>query len=256
MEDKFVLLTKSTGPYQKFLIEDSLKNEGIPFMIRETGAPTAIFGDDQAVVGQEFLVAPDRLQDAKDILCACGIVCEVSGRLLSRAYDEIVKPILIGPNSRVGPEKDLSRLMHFIEVNNKETSHALLELVIKEEGGLALLEELFFALAKAGNVPSLRILARVLAPAADRKLFGLLKDAMESGTKEERITLLEIFSDIPNTSARSEALAQALRDPALEIRDAAGEALFALGKGDFGYKADGPGEERESAIRDFLTIFG
>jgi hypothetical protein len=250
MEENYVPLTTASGPFQKFAIEESLKAADIPYTIREQGGPTAIIGSSTPLISQEFLVPPERLQEAKDTLCASGIVCEVSERLLRRAIEEIVKPLFGASNP------DLSRLTHFIEVNNKETVKALLEAVLEEDGGLALLENVFFRLDHTEDVPSLRTLARVLGPKAGQHFLERLRNVMATGKTEERLAVLEIIPELPDSTARAHVLAMGLRDPDFQVREAGGEALFALGKGDFGYEPDAPEDEREAAIADFLTLHG
>jgi hypothetical protein len=250
MEQNLVPLTATSGSYQKYLIEEVLKGAEIPFAVQERGGLTAWLGKEAPTIFLEFLVPLERLQEAKEILCGNGIVCEVSERLLGRALDEIVKPLL-GSSDR-----DLDRLARFFEVNNKETVKALVELTLEQPGGRPLLEDLFFRLARTEDLNPLRVLARVLGPKADARFFGRLVEEMGSGRKESELAILEVLPELPDTRERTEALAKALRDPILEVREAAGEALYSLGKGDFGYDPTSPAEDRETSIKDFLTIFG
>jgi len=249
MGKDLVPFTTSSSPYLQFAIEETLKGAGIPYAIRDYGGPPKAFATGRLLF-QEYLVPANRLQEAKDVLCANGIVCDVSERLLRRAIDEIVKPLM------QESDRDLSRLARFIEVNNKETVKALFEQVLREEGGQQLLEDLFFQINRLEDLACLRTLARVLGPHADAAFNGRLMEVLATGSIQARLALIEVLPELPSTRSRAEAIAHALRDPQLEIRDAGAEAVFALGKGNFGYDPEGPEEERESAIDDFLAMFG
>src|SRR6185503_3190109 len=134
MEQNYVVLTTAANSFQKSLIEEILRNSGIPFLTQNP-TPTVYLGAESPLSLEKVLVPADRLQEAKENLCANGVVCEVSGRLLNRALEEIVKPLL---GDR---ERDLSLLMRFVEINNKETVRALFEATMKEQGGPDLLED-------------------------------------------------------------------------------------------------------------------
>jgi hypothetical protein len=247
--ENLVHLAASGSQFQKFAIEEALKAAGIAYAIRDHGAPKVYTGEGMLLY-QEFVVPESRLQEAKDALCANGIVCEVSEHLLRRALEEIVKPIM----GCLDP--DLSRLTHFVEVNNKETVKALFQEALKLEGGRGLLDDLFFRIDRPEDIPCLRTLARVLGPEADAAFWARLEEMMRSGEDQPRLALLEVLPELPEIRRRAEILAIALRDPSLEIRDTASEALFALGKGDYGYNPEDPEDERESAIANFLALHG
>ncbi len=247
MSENLVHLMSSNVQYQVFAVGEVLKGAGIPFMIRESSPTTAFTGDSGPLGNQEFLVPPDRLKEAKEVLCANGIVCEVSEHLLHRALDEIVAPILKGTS------RDLGRLIHFIEVNNKETVRALLESALAIPGGPELIEDLFFSIDRPEDEVCLRTLARVLGPRAGNSFYDRLKEVMSTGPKDSRIALLSVVPELPAVLERVEALAIGLRDPSVEVREAAGEALFALGRGDHGYEPEAPEDAREEAIRKFLA---
>ena len=114
---EFVLLTTSHDPIQKALIGETLRGAAIPFVPTPIGAHTM----PQSAAEVLFHVPGERLQEARDLLCAKGVVCEISERLLKRSLEEIVKPLL-GKT-----EHDLTRLTRFLETNNKETVRALFE---------------------------------------------------------------------------------------------------------------------------------
>src|SRR5262245_58528857 len=128
MEQKFVLLTTAANSFQKSIIEAILRSAGISYLSWNPSL-TVVLGSERPLSLEQFQVPADQLQIAKEILCAHGVVCEVSGRLLNRALEEIIKPLL-GTS-----ERDLSRLQRFVEVNNKETVRALCEATLREEGG-------------------------------------------------------------------------------------------------------------------------
>jgi hypothetical protein len=243
-----VPLTTSSGPYQKTIIEEILRSEGIPFETRERGA-AAYLGASSPLIYEEIVVPSDRLQAAKDILCAHGVVCEVSERLLNRSLEEIVRPLL-GQK-----ERDLSRLVRFVDINNKETVRALFEATLKETGGLELLEDLFFSLARE-DAQHRRVLARVL----QRKMNAAFAERfhMEAtlGQKKTRLALLEALPDLPSSAERSRILVACLRDRDGEIREAASEALFTLHGDEHGYDPEDPPAEREAAVQRILAKAG
>ncbi len=249
MEMNLVPLTTAGNQYQISLISEVLQGAGIPFTMRDSAALSALGVGTTPLTSKQILVPQDRLQEAKDVLCAGGIVCEVSERLLTRALEEIVDPLL------EAGDPDLDRLRRFIQVNNKDTSRALMEATLEKPGGPELLENLFFKLDQSDDVACLRALARALGSKVSGDFFERLKESLSAGTVEKRIALLETIPDLPNRPDRADALAVALRSTSSKIRDAAGEALFALGLGDFGYEAEGPPDEREEAITKFLGFF-
>src|SRR5262245_28174003 len=148
MDKSLVALTTASGPYQESLIGETLKSAGIPYTtINKPGPGTAIqvlqLGATPAFLATEFQVPPERLQEAKELLCSNGIVCEVSERLLNRALEEIVAPLLDDP------DRDLQGLVRFVDINNRETVKALLQAALRRDGGRRLVEDLFFAVARA-----------------------------------------------------------------------------------------------------------
>ncbi len=244
MEQNYVLLTTAANSFQKSLIEEILRNSGIPFLTLNSD-PMAALGASGLLVGEQFRVPPDRLQEAKDVLCANGVVCEVSGRLLNRSLDEIVKPLL---GNR---ERDLSRLLRFVEVNNKETVRALFEATLKEQGGSDLLEDLFFLMARQGAA-GLKILARAVRPKMNAAFADRFHSEGTLGEKSLRLTLLDVLPELPPTYQRLQVLAAALRDRDSELREAASEALFAAEEDDHGYDPSDPPAEREAAVQKLL----
>ena len=163
-ENLVASLTTSVEPFQQSLIREILLGGGIVFETREPGPGSWLMGTANPLLPTEFLVPAERLQEAKDLLCAHGIVCDVSERLLRRSFEEIVKPLLGAPG------RSLDRLVYFVGINNKETLRALFQATAKESGGLDLLEDLFFAMAGEGTT-HLLVLARVLEPLVESS-FG------------------------------------------------------------------------------------
>lgn len=253
--EKEALLTTSANPFQRSVIEGVLRDAGIAFRIQESPAPTAYLGSGSPLAYEEFRVSPDDLQKAKDVLCLNGVVCEVSGRLLHRSIEEIVKPLLFRHGDDGSRGGDLGRLLRFVEINNKETVRALFEATLREQNGRELLEELFFLLAR-GESPMIRILARALHKQVNAA-FGdrLLAEAVH-GQKKLRLALLSTIPDLPDTPDRVRTLAAALRDRDGEIREAGSEALFALGGEDHGYDPEDAPAEREQAVQKLLASAG
>jgi len=244
MEQNYVLLTTAANSFQKSLIEEILRTSGIPFLTQNAD-PMAALGAAGLLVGEQFRVPRDRLQEAKDILCANGVVCEVSGRLLNRALEEIVKPLL---GNR---ERELGGLLRFVEVNNKETVRALFEGTMKEQGGPDLLEDLFFQLARQGTA-GLKVLARAARPKMNAAFADRFHSEGTLGEKSLRLTLLDVLPELPPTYQRLQVLAAGLRDRDSEIREAASEALFAAEENDHGYDPSDPPAEREAAVQKLL----
>jgi hypothetical protein len=242
---KYVPLTVSTNPLQKILIEGALKAAGIPFSQHDGPAPTVILGQDNPISCLEFRVDPERLQEAKDVLCAAGIVCDVSERLLRRTLDEVVKPLL---ESR---ERELGRLLHLVEVNNKETVAALFEATLELAGGRELLEELFFAMAREG-LGRILILARALRDRTTAGFDDRFQAEAIHGDRETRISLLGTVQEFPASYWQASVLGAALLDRDSEIRDSGSEALFALKGEDCGYDPEAPPAEREEAVQALL----
>jgi hypothetical protein len=246
MEENFVHLTSSGGPFQTFVIEEALKAAGIPYTILDRTPAKAIIGG-LALENEEFTVPAGRLEEAKDVLCGNGIVCEVSERLLRRSLEEIVMPLLRGE------VRDQGRLVRFMEVNNKETVRALVDATLALPGGQELLTDIFFSLDRKEDAAALRSMARALASKVDDLFLDRLKEAVSTRHKDARMALLEAIPEFHDVPGRAEVLAIALADPDIEVREAAAEALFALKRGDYGYEPDAPEEQRAQAIRRFLA---
>ncbi len=243
-------LATAQGPYQRTMMEEILKEAGIAFEIRSRAAMQHLLlnaPNPGVWSAEEFWVSAERLQEAKDTLCAHGIVCEVSERLLHRSIDEIVRPLLGVKGC------DLDRLVRFVRINNKETVRALFEATLKEKGGPELLEDLFFKLAaEPEGSRDLRILARALKDEVRDGFWERFLPVALGSAKETQIALLAVLQELPESRQRIDALVDALRDPDGEIREAASEALFALHQQDFGYEPENPEDEREEAIEKFL----
>ena len=254
MAEDLVPLTSCHGAYQTTMIEGVLESAAIPYALRDGSLEhlAVALGASEMPLGSKVVLVPrDRLQEAKDVLCANGVVCEVSERLLRRAVEEIVKPLLPASSGR-----DLSRLTRFLEVNNKETVKALLEETLELEGGRDLLEDTFFLLDQEEDLASLRMVARAVGKGARPQFFERLEEAIRSGDLRRQIAFLEVLRELPETPERAAVLALALRSSQAEVREEAEEALFSLGKGDFGYEADGEAEEREAAVERYLDSEG
>ncbi len=244
-----VFLVTTEGPHQQSVIEAILKEAGIVHEIRSRPLLPSFLGAQTTGIwsAEEFCVPAERLQEAKDLLCAQGIVCDVSERLLTRSLDEIVRPLLGVKGC------DLDRLIRFVRINNKETVRALFEATLKESGGLELLEDLFFKLAaEPEGSRDLRILARVGKDAVRDGFWQRFLPAVMGATKETRIALLDVLQELTMSSQLVKALVEALRDHDGEVREAASESLFALHEQDFGYDPEDPEDEREEAIEKFL----
>ena len=245
MQQKFVQLAVASNPVQRTLIEGSLKRASIPFSVIDGPAPEVILGALSPLVYLEFRVSPERLQEAKDVLCASGLVCEVSDRLLQRSLEEAVKPLL-GKQ-----ERDFQQLLHLAEVNNKETVRALFDATIELDGGRELLEDLFFQMAGEGQ-GRLVVLARALREGTGDAFSDRFRSETTSGAKETRITLLGVLPELPPSPSRTQALAAALLDPDAEVRDAASEAMFDAEGEVFGYDPEASEQEREKAVEAML----
>src|SRR5688572_10785994 len=225
MAEKYVTLTCSANPVQHALLEDVLKEERIPFQVRERSGSTVILGTASPLGVMEFLVPEERLQAAKETLCGNGIVCEVSGRLLRRSFEEIVKPLLAETGGR-----DRERLAYFVGINNKETSRALCEATLEEEGGLKLLEERFFLLAR-NDAPALRVLAKAMSPSMKEEFGAQLLSSYPALEEDARERIVDVLPELPDASWRFDALLAGLRDPDSSVRAAASESLFTLEHG-------------------------
>src|SRR5574341_89021 len=235
--------------YQRGLIGSILDQAGIEYRVKDSLAPDPVLLalTAEPILGDEVWVPAGRLPEAKDVLCANGIVCEVSERLLRRSLDEIVVPLL------GAKDRDLDRLIRFVQINNKETVRALFEATLKEEGGQAIIEDLFFQLAaEPEDARDLRILARVLKDRITPAFWERFLSEATGDLTDVRLALLEVLNELPLSTQRVEALVRGLRDPDDDIRDAASEALFALHHTDFGYDPEAPENEREEAIEKFL----
>jgi hypothetical protein len=175
------------------------------------------------------------------------VLCEVSERLLTRTLEEVVKPVL------ASGERDFSRLLYLLEVNNKETVQAILQATMRLAGGPDLLEDLFFHMAQE-STGRLLLLARTLAQAGASESFAArYKSASRDGRKPARIALLDVLSEFRKAAWSSSALAEALLDEDAEIRDAAGEALFSIAGRDVGYDPQDPADVREALVQ---KLFG
>ncbi len=249
MLEEFVDLTSSADPVQRSLIEDVLREAGIPFTVTEGKTASVVIGSASPLVTHVYRVPDEKLQTARDVLCENSIVCEISERLLRRTFNEVVKPLL-GKSS-----PNLDRLVYLVTINNKETVHALFKLTLTQEGGRGLLEDLFFRIA-AEDLLHLRSLARVLAGKPSAEFPQRFLNAVGTGLKEARANLYEVLKELPFDFPKVEALARGLRDADPEVRAAAGEALFTLRRTDYGFDPDAPEAEREAAIELFLETPG
>ena len=244
MSDSYVVLTRATHPVQKSLIEQILQAEGIPFNCLDNSL-SVIFGGGLLMGYQEFQVPSERLQEAKDALCAGGVVCEVSHRLLNRTLEKVIEPLL------QSEERDYERLTHLVEINNKETVHALFDRTLELEGGRELLEDLFFELARE-SCPGLLSLARSLAGGATSEFLQRCAHEANSGDKESRMALLEVLREIPSDYLHRKVMAVALTDADFDIRDAASEVLYSLTESSCGYDPEDPPEKRFAAVEKIL----
>jgi hypothetical protein len=247
MSEESALLTAATNPFQASAIEATLRSAGIAFWTKEAPSSAVVFlGPLYGGAGYlEFHVASDQLKEAKDALCAGGIVCEVSERLFRRSLEDIVKPLLSDA------EPDYGRLVRFLELNNKETVKAIFEATLELGGGRELLEDLFFHLARSRH-PGLRSLARVLGRRTTASFAERYSSDASVGEKETRIALLDVLAEFKSAPWHLEVLATALLDRDSEIREAASEALFELRGRDCGYDPEDPPAEREAAIEEIL----
>lgn len=246
-------LVATSNPVQQSIIEKALQDEGIGYSLRESASPNVILGQADPLHYVEFYVPPERLQDAKDLLCASDIVCDVSERLLARCMKSLVPPLL---QLRRAADRDYSRLQRFVELNNRETVVAIYAATLELEGGQDLLEDFFFHLLSSGSAAIVR-LARALSQRSGVSVsdaFGRRFEAIGlSGEREARLQLLEVAADFAGPSWQSAVLRAALLDEDFEIRDVAGEALFAATGDDRGYDPRDPPEQREQMVQD---IFG
>ena len=244
MSDPYVLLTRAGHSVQKSLIEQILRTEGIAFDCVDRSM-SVILGSNPPMGYQEFRVSPESLQQAKDALCAGGVVCEVSHRLLNRTIEEVVEPLLES-DSRV-----YNHLVHLIEINNKETVDAIFQRTVQLEGGRELLEDLFFELARLSSF-GLLSLARSLG---DEASFGFLQRYQESaiaGDKQTRMALLGVLHDFSSRELHRRVMAVVLTDADFDIRDAAAEALLSLTESDCDYDPNGPPHERMRVVERIL----
>ena len=247
MAQKHVRLTLSANPLQRSLIEQFLKDGEVPFSTRDGPGPDVILGQMNPVGHLEFLVPEDRLQEAKDLLCAHGIACDVSERLLNRCLEEIVKPLLDTPAG------DLSRLVRFVQINNKETVRALFEATLRFDGGRPLLENLLFQSAREGLTGPLTSLARTLGEGATESFAKRFHAEALGGEKATRLALLDVLPQFAAIPWRSAVLRDALLHDDFDVRDAASEALFTIREGDCGYDPEASPEEREAIVNEVLT---
>jgi hypothetical protein len=246
MNETFVPLTRSTELLQRTLIEDVLHAEKIPFTCVAHSMET-ILGVNPLVGFHEFRVRPDDVTKAKETLCANGIVCDVSERLLRRVLDEVVQPLLAARP----PERDYARLIYLVQVNNKETVRAIFETTVGFTGGPGLLEDFFFALAREAS-PRLRLLARALSASATHEFYGRYISAATSDSPVCRGALLDVLHEFPSPELHQELLQNALVDADLEIREAASEALFNLKGSSCGYDPTADADERLAVVRRIL----
>ncbi len=249
MTEDSVPLIDATNPLQTSLVEEVLREAGIHFTAHEKAAPSVIFGSTSPVGFLEIRVPETQLQEAKDALCANGIVCDVSERILERTLEEVVKPLLSTT------ERDYARLLHLVTINNKETVEALFRATLEFEGGRELVEDLFFAMAQKG-LRELRLLARVFSENLSSGFEARFRRLGSGGALETRITLLDVLPKLPESGWRHAFLAEALLDKEAEIRDAASEALFSLKKQDYGYDPEDPPDARREAVQRFLEAAG
>lgn len=249
---KQALLVATSHPVQQSIIEKALRNEGIQYSIRESSSPNVILGQADPMHYVEFYVPAEQLQDAKDLLCASDIVCDVSERLLSRCMESLVPPLL---QIRRSADRDFSRLEYFVEVNNKETVLAIYAATLEREGGQDLLEDFFFHLLANGSSAIVR-LARALGSKSGVSVsdeFGRRFEAIGlSQEREPRLQLLEVAPDFAGVPWQSVVLQAALLDDDFEIRDVASESLFSATGEDGGYDPGDPPEERERVVREIF----
>lgn len=246
---EFAALLRTANPVQRSLVRDVLSEEGIIFFEYEDLGPGGGFLSLPTLQHVEFRVPSAELQKAKDVLCANGIVCDVSERLLRRTLDEVVKPLLSSE------ERNLQRLVYLVRVNNKETVAAIYEETRRLEGGAGLLADLFFEMARAGE-GNLRILARALAEEAGDAFGDRFARAVAEEGKEARFELLEAAPVFGKRPWALRSVAAALLDPDREVREAASEALFEVEGLDYGYDPEAPEAEREASVARFLKASG
>ena len=247
MASGYVTLTEAVNPLQRGLIEDILQGEEIPFRLKDSSIP-AIFGTHSPVGTLTFEVAEGDLQRAKDSLCAQGVVCDVSERLLRRTLDEVVKPLVNGEGG------DPSRLHHLLSINNKETVRALYEQTFELPKGREFLENLFFELAAGEDSAGLPILARVLAAEPSAGFLKRYGTAGVEGNEPERVSLLDALPGFSLPDLQLELLSPALLDASLTIREAGSEALFSIVAGvvHYDYDPEGDAESRTAFVQTEL----
>lgn len=243
--EDFVTLTRSGNPVQQSLVRDVLAEADIPLLSIGALGPMALFGAVNPIDYVEFRVPPERLQEAKDLLCSNGIVCDVSERLLRRSVEEVVVPLL------GAQDRDLDRLLYLAKINNKETVAAIYEATRELVGGIELLEDLFFEMARRGEGNPL-ILARAIAGMTTEGFGPRFLEEATGGEKETRMALLDAATAFGAHDWVLRSVAAALLDSDAEVRDQGGEALFAVEGKDYGYEAEGPEPEREAAVARFL----
>lgn len=246
-QETFVPLTRSGNPIQQSLIRDVLAEAGIPFLGLEDLGSMAALAPVSPTNYVEFRVPPERVQEAKDLLCSSGVICDVSERLMRRSLEEVVKPLLGRPRA----DRDLGRLLYLARINNRETVTALYEATRDLEGGIDLLVNLFFEMARTGE-GHLLLLARALTGTVTAEFAERFLEEATGGEREARLALLDVAPAFRGATAwLLESVAASLLDADEEIRDAAGEALFALEGNDYGYEPRGPQNEREAAVARF-----
>lgn len=248
-QGEFVALLRTANPVQRSLVGEVLSEAGIRFLEYEDVGPGGGFLSLPTLQHVEFRVPPAELQRAKDVLCANGVVCDISERLLRRTLDEVMKPLLASEG------RDLTRLLYLVKVNNKETVGAIYEETRKLVGGTELLADLFFEMARAGE-GNLRILARALAEEPEAELGDRFARAIAEEGNEARCELLGAAAVFGKRPWVLRSVAAALLAPDPEVREAASEALFEIEGVDYGYDPEAPEAERESSVARFLRASG
>jgi hypothetical protein len=245
-KDDYVTLTRSQNFVQQAAIRSVLTDAGIPFLELDDMGPTSWMGSMNTPMGYvEFRCPAACLHEAKDLLCANGIVCDVSERLLRRTLDEVVKPLLAAPSG------DPDRLLYLAGINNKETVAAIYEETLKLEGGPGLLQDLFFAMARSGE-GNLLLLAKNISDSVSEEFGRRFLEEMPTVEKDVRMALLDVVAAFGKSPWVFRAIAAGLRGEDPEVRDAASEAMFSIEETDHGYDPQDPAEEREAAVRSFL----
>lgn len=246
VKDDYVTLTRSQILVQQAAIRNVLADAGIPFLELDEMGPTAWMGSvNTPMTYVEFRCPAARLHEAKDLLCANGIVCDVSERLLRRTMDEVVRPLL------ASNEGDFDKLVYLAGINNKETVAAIYDETLKLEGGADLLAKLFISMVKSGE-GNLLHLARKLADSVGEGFGHRLLEEMPAMDSEARMALLDVLGAFGKKAWVFLSIAAGLRDEDPEVRDAASEAMFSIGGDDHGFDPRGPATEREAAVKNFL----